>query len=419
MGLNSAICIVVDRFHAGMLGPYGNTWIRTPGLNRLAGDGFVFDQAFADSTRLESLYRAYWRGVPAGSRAAHGGPSLARVLADAGFSTTLVTDDKQVGRLRGAEDFDERVGVEANSADAPADDESETGLGRFFATAAECLQNARPPFFLWLHSRGMGGPWDAPLTLRNQYVDEEDPLPPRFTAVPSLRLPEDPDPDKVLGFAQAYAGQISLLDICLDALIDPLREGPLAHNTLLVLLGARGFPLGEHGHVGPWDDALHNETVQVPWLMRFPGGEQKLGRSQALVEPADLPGTVLDWCCIDRDQWPGHESSKNRGRSLLPMIRGETVAWRDHIAIVSRTGAHAIRTPAWHLMLAAADAERPQAPSRLELYAKPSDRWEVNEVADRCPEIAAGLAESLLQALERGDSADLPPLAEPLVTEVD
>jgi hypothetical protein len=56
------------------------------------------------------------------------------------------------------------------------------------------------------------------------------------------------------------------------------------------------------------------------------------------------------------------------------------------------------------------------------LYSKPSDRWEVNEVAKLCPETVAGLRaalEEMAHAVESGNVGELPPLAEDLVTQVD
>ena len=58
--MQNAICLLVDRLHAGYLGCYGNSWIQTPGFNRLAAESFVCDQALADSPSLEQLYRGFW-----------------------------------------------------------------------------------------------------------------------------------------------------------------------------------------------------------------------------------------------------------------------------------------------------------------------------------------------------------------------
>jgi hypothetical protein len=52
-----------------------------------------------------------------------------------------------------------------------------------------------------------------------------------------------------------------------------------------------------------------------------------------------------------------------------------------------------------------------------ELYAKPDDRYEVNDVALRCQDVVEQLSETARvtgEAIARGDEASLPPLAEEL-----
>ena len=58
----NAICMVIDRLHAGYVGAYGNSWIETPAIDRMAAESFLFDQALVDTPQLETLYRSYWQG---------------------------------------------------------------------------------------------------------------------------------------------------------------------------------------------------------------------------------------------------------------------------------------------------------------------------------------------------------------------
>ena len=109
-------------------------------------------------------------------------------------------------------------------------------------------------------------------------MEEGDPPPPDSAEVPDRLLDDNPDPDDVWGVSQSYAGQVSLLDTCLGALEDFLQGSPLASDTLFALTSARGFPLGEHGRIGPCDDALYGELVHVPLALRFP---DNIGRRHA------------------------------------------------------------------------------------------------------------------------------------------
>jgi len=399
------VCVVVDRLHAGMLGAYGNSWIKTRHFDRLASSSYLFDQAVVDCPELDRIYRSYWFGQAGAAQDQVDGTSLPKLLAARGWHTALITDEPRLGSLPGADDFAERVVVKPRPAKRLASDADDTALARLFASATAWLAAPREPFCLWVHAQAMEGPWDAPYEMRAQYADEEDPPPPKFVAPPELRLPADYDPDELLGITHAYCGQVALLDHCLGQLAERLEAPPLAERTQTTLVGARGFPLGEHLRVGPCDSALYNELVQTPWILRFPEGLGRLSRTQALVRPADLGGTLLDWLAIDRADFAGGQST-----SLLELIRGERVAVRDRILLRS-THDRALRTGAWLLR------EPDDGPA--ELYAKPGDRREVNEVANLCPEVVAGLQEALVESVA-ADGADVTtPLAELLVTEVD
>ena len=94
--------------------------------------------------------------------------------------------------------------------------------------------------------------------------------------------------------------------------------------------------------------------------------------------------------------------------SLLPLWRRcNSAMFRDRLCMAG-DGGRAIRTPAWFLRT----GEQP------ELFAKPDDRWEVNDVASLCPEVVECLQDALAQfeaALPAGRTADLPPLADVLI----
>ncbi len=400
------ICIVIDRLHAGMIGAYGNSWIGTEHLDHLAAESFLFDQAFIDSPDLANLYRSYWLGDLATRQSEPAsGMSFLRLLHEAGIASTLLTDERAVSDNALARDFDNQIFLEPPNEDHIAAEVPETQIGRLFGTATEWLQSASEPFCLWIHARGMGGAWDAPLELRNRFAEEEDPEPPDFASVPDCWLSDKYDPDELLGMTHAYAGQVALLDLCVGALLDQFENSDLKATTQMTFLSARGFPLGEHSRVGACDEALYNELVQVPWLMRFPDGCGRLARSQALVLPADLPGTLLEGLGLDRQKL-----GSGGAVSLLGIIEGERLVNRDRISMISGHD-RALRTPAWMLRKPIAGA--------AELYAKTGDRWEVNEVARLCPDVTTGLQAAFTQAEQAGSTDSLPPLANELVTEME
>jgi arylsulfatase A-like enzyme len=408
------ICLVIDRLHAGFLGAYGNTWIATPHVDHLAADAFAFDRVLVDSPRLESLYRSYWHGSHALAAAAQehldefDNASLPRQLSTAGYETVLMTDDPSIGAFPSADDFLDREELVLEPSEEVASSIEETQLARFFAAASERQSRMRRPFLLWLHTGSLGRIWDAPLEFRNQYRDDEDPPPLQSTWVPSRLLPRDYDPDEVLGIVHSYAGQVSLLDLCIGSFLEALTESRLDDETLLAVLSARGISLGEHGGIGPQNDSLHSEVTQVPWLLRLPSGAGQSARTQALVQPADLFATLTEWCGL-----PGAERPfAGAGRSVLPLVDGASETIRDRACTFLSASQWAISTSAWSLLQMGggpAEAESVDENARSELYVKPDDRFEVNEVADRCPDCVIQLREAFAQFQQSCESVDSPP----------
>ncbi len=401
------ICVVVDGLHAGMLGAYGNAWIRTDHFDRLASESCVFDQAYLTDPRLDALYEAYWHGAIATSRAGgrRGGSSLPEIVGGAGFHTALLTDEPALPGFAPAAAFAEQRVVESPRASRAADEIGQTQLARLFTEITEWLAAPREPFCLWVHAQAMAGAWDAPLPLRNQYADEDDPTPSDQFDVPDHWLAEAFDPDELLPVVHAYAGQVSALDACLGALLDQIDDSGLADTTQFTLLSARGLPLGEHRRIGRCDAPLYNELTQLAWLMRFPDGTGKLTRNQSLVVPSDLPATLLDWLGLDSSSLPDAA-----GTTLLPTIGGRQEPIRDRIVMQSEHD-RAIRTRAWLLRIGREEV--------AELYAKPSDRWEKNEVGRLCGNVVTGLEAALNEAEQVGPNGQLSPLDDILVTEVD
>ena len=412
-GMN-AICLLIDRLNAGHLGAYGNTWIETPALDRLAAEGFTFDHAWSESPRLDGFYRSVWEGIHPLAQQNKSGENvpLPRRLAPAGAGATLLTDEWAVAENPLALSFDELVEIDTKAVETLSRSVEQTHAAECFARIIDWLDKADGPFFLWCHLTGLGGAWDAPYAFRQRYAEEGDPPPPTTVRPPSLMLEEDYDPDELLGITQSYAGQVSLLDTCIGALTDFIAEGRLAEDTLLAIVSPRGYPLGEHRRVGPCDEALYGELLHVPLVIRFPDGLGAAQRSQALITPADLGPTMLDfWGQSTNGQF-------TTTKSLLPLVRGERETIRDRICMAGvdrgqdnrgrSIRGRGIRVPAWYLRIE--DGDR--------LYTKPDDRWEANDVADRCGEVVESLhrvADEFEQHVQAEGVGELTPLDDVLI----
>ncbi len=113
---------------------------------------------------------------------------------------------------------------------------------------------------------------------------------------------------------------------------------------LVVLIGTRGYPLGEHARIGGVDARLYCEQLHVPWIIRFPSGLGRLGRSGALTSHVDLLPTILGW--LDDSNASPLEGVD--GINVLLRVRTARAEWRETLLAASATS-RAIRTPAWCL----------------------------------------------------------------------
>ena len=383
MSLRSAVVIVVDRLGAAYLGPYGNTWLETPTFNALASQSLVCETVLAQSPALDDVYRTYWGSL--------------RAIVGSGISAAFVTDDALLAEHPLSANFRHRTVVNAEATEQCAQDVAETGLARLFAAAAETLAGLAPPYLLWVHARGMAGPWDAPLEYREQFRDKEDPEAGDFATPPELRIGKDFEPDELLKLTHAYAGQVLLLDSQLGAFLELFAERH-ERETLLAVTSPRGYPLGEHGRVGACDDALYGELLHVPLVVQFPENRAALARTQAILQPDDLAAALAEHF--------GHPPQ-------IPSILWQQARSENHppreLALASSHEQRAIRTPAWFLRESIRDGSMQQ-----ELFAKPDDRFEVNDVSSRCAQEVELLADMLHrhQPGDRLSSAHLAPLPE-------
>ncbi|HMF38925.1 MAG TPA: sulfatase, partial [Isosphaeraceae bacterium] len=97
----------------------------------------------------------------------------------------------------------------------------------------------------------------------------------------------------------------------------------------------------------------------------------------------------------------------------LPLIRGEQTKVRDYACMGMDVEEFAIRTHHWHLIVPV--VSDPDEPRSTELYRKPEDRWEQDNVIEQHPEIADQLELALrrfVEALGRDALEDLVPLRE-------
>ncbi len=121
-----------------------------------------------------------------------------------------------------------------------------------------------------------------------------------------------------------YLGEISLLDAQVGRLLDELNRLGLAENTLVIYTCDHGDLCGGHGMIDK-HYVLYDDVVHVPLLVRWPAFAQAGQHCDAFVcQELDLADT---FCEAAGQPVP----TGFRGRSLLPLLRGEFSSARQDI----------------------------------------------------------------------------------------
>src|SRR5215218_2699885 len=159
-----AIVFVLRGCPAGWLGAYGNEWVATPNLDRLAAESVVFDRHVSDRPDPEAASAA-WLGR---SR-------LVETLRAANVRTVLVranhpdTDGADWFYAGWGEVFDARPLEEDKS---PLD-----ALIRSLPSLLDRLADV-PDYLLWVEIDRLLPPWDVPQDVFEAYLEDEEDLEP-------------------------------------------------------------------------------------------------------------------------------------------------------------------------------------------------------------------------------------------------
>ena len=366
-----AVVLTFDSVNTAFLGPYGNTWLATPGWNQLAASSLLMEQCLTPNTQAGEAFQNLWGGT-------NGHTTLAEQLCEHSVTSRLISDDEKVLQIARETGFSSVETMAVPSATQAVDDLEQTTLFQQIDTALHRISSADHSATVnWIHLQGMMGPWDAPTGMRDTLFDEEIGDPPTWI-LPSPITNQDPlDSDDLLRWQVSYGAQIQVIDFCLQATQNWLEAIPSSIRPLLIVSAPRGCNLGAHGSC--LDDAtLWTDTAQVP-LFVVDGEHTRSLRSQGLASWLDIGPTLIDYVTE-----PPYADS----RSLLHRIKQPGMTCRDRCLLRSQHEV-GIRTEDWFLKL--------RKSSEPNLFVKPDDRNDINEISQRLGSITEQLRLALTE----------------------
>lgn len=121
-------------------------------------------------------------------------------------------------------------------------------------------------------------------------------------------------------YMQDYLATVQSVDDSVGRVLGFLDKAGLARNTMVVYTSDQGFFLGDHGLFDK--RFMYEESVRMPFLVRWPAGIKPGTRSDAIALNIDFAPTFLD---VSGLPIPGDM----QGRSVLPVLRGRAPSdWR-------------------------------------------------------------------------------------------
>ncbi len=121
-------------------------------------------------------------------------------------------------------------------------------------------------------------------------------------------------------YMQDYLATVQSVDDSVGRVLALLDKTGLARNTMVVYTSDQGFFLGDHGLFDK--RFMYEESIRMPFLVRWPGRIKPGVRSDALALNIDFAPTFLDVAGLPIP-------SEMQGRSLLSVLAGRTpLDWR-------------------------------------------------------------------------------------------
>jgi len=368
--IKNVLFLISDDLKASALGCYGNKICKTPNLDKLAGQGGVFERAYCQGTwckpsRISFMRSRYQdkQNLTLGEHFQNNGVYSGRVgkIFHMRVPGDIIdgTDGEDVAKC-----WTEKFNTQGREAHTPGnyaclnlnifttDEENRQSTKmphRMFVTVdykgdgsdqpdfeaatktVELLNERKEkPFFIATGFVRPHYPSVAPEQYFAPYPFEKMPLP----TVPDGDLDDIPKagrsastnassgigkyPDNIKRMWRAYYATVTFMDEQLGKVLDELDRLGLREETAVVFTSDHGYHLGEHTF---WQKSnLHEESTRVPLIISAPGFEA--GRNDSLVELVDIYPTICELTGMEIPEMA-------EGTSLVPILKDTTQEVKD------------------------------------------------------------------------------------------
>lgn len=374
------VFLFADDQRADTIGAHGNPHIQTPNLDSLAENGFSFlrnycagsySGAVCVASRSMLMTGRHWMNLPFQnkSRGWVNLPLLPSVLEEKGGYETFIVgkwhngpETLQAAFLNGKSVY---MGGMVDHTDFVVQDykngelSSKRDAGGFSSTvfaddAIEYIESAdqRKPFFLYVSLMAPHDTRNPPVEYREKYYKNRPPLPENFLPYhPFVNAPQATSgrdeglapwprtPEVISDQLCEYYGLITQLDEQVGRVINAVKNGPQANNTIIIYTADHGLGMGSHGLLGKQN--VYEQSMRCPLIISGPG-IPKGGSVEAFTYVHDLYSTICELAGV---QAPTTVDSI----SLLPLVKEGKPSIRELNFLPFQDNQRAISDGQWKL----------------------------------------------------------------------
>ena len=382
------ILIGIDTLRADHLGCYGYVRNTSPNIDRIAGEGVLFKNAFANGIPTHPAWTTILTGAhPLRHRIiTHMGevqlsksiPMIQEILRKNGYITATVDNMfLKYGSFykwftRGFNIYSHPGGIPAPEAGLKVQAENVTEIS---LKILQKLLEKKKPFFLFLHYWDPHAPYKPPCPFNRLFWKKD--------------FPEN---ESLLDFMiSQYDGEIAYCDNEVGRLLEFLSDNGLFDKTIIIVTADHGENLMEHGnYMG--HRGLYDCITRIPLIIRFPNKEYK-GVIDSFAQHIDITPTIL--AMID-----AKIPSTVNGISLINVIENKKKV--KEVLMVENTleKAMALRTMEWKLIIHLGKTPEEIPSGYVRLYNILKDRMERINLASHELKVVKNLRKRLDETVE-------------------
>ena len=406
------VVIVLDSARADHMGTYGYPKTTTPGIDQIARESIVFENAYSVACNTYPSVTSLWTGlhlihhgvVSDGSFNApvlpKGTPTLPQLLHLRRIATALFSANPNVSARQGFTRVVDHFKYFQLKGRTPAP-------FKLLHAAYRWITRQRRPFFVYIHLMQPHTPYLPPYRYGQLFSHQP---PPRVFGLDGFiyRVRTGkivPTPEQIEAMRFWYDANLRWVDEAVFQFYRALQRANFTDSIWFVITADHGEAFGEHGEFYHLS-SVYEENIHVPLIIHPPRWARPfVGRYRAYVYMQDLHPTILSWFRVKPPDWIDFHPLIDRWK------HPHQYGWREQISCVPQFRACALRRLEWKAIIHRSSELTRWLPL-LELYHLPDETWLDGNLAPEMPERARNMLHLYHQWMATGSFS-------PLITSLD